>query len=101
MAIFIFAFVAILVYAIMRKKLIILYFVGLGVIITLATYFYQVRSFGTINYGFPFAWLWENWSNLPGVHYFVILWSTLLLDILFWSIIGFMAIFVFRRAKRK
>lgn len=76
----------------LKNKLIILCSVCLGTIITLATYFYQVRSFGTINYGFPRAWLWENWSNFPAAHIFGILWSGLILDIIFWSIIAFLVI---------
>lgn len=94
----IFAFAVILVYAIVRKKLIILYSVGLGTVITLATYLYQVKPFvmdGSIIYhGFPAYWLRESygWGGPP--YRFYIQWGGLLLDIVFWSIIAFIVITV-------
>ncbi|MFQ6115308.1 MAG: hypothetical protein ACE5NG_14715 [bacterium] len=107
-AIFIFGFAAILVYVVMRKKLIILYFVGSGTIMTLATCLYQTRpslfDANIINYGFPLSWLYESWGGIwgsGGPHYFSITWAGLFLDILFWSTIGFMAVFIISRAKQK
>ena len=100
----IFAFAVILVYAIVRKKLIILYSVGLGTIITLATYLYQVKPFimdvSIIYHGFPAYWLQEayGWGGPPYRSY--IQWGELLLDIVFWSIIGFIGIAVYSRAKK-
>ena len=95
------AFVVILVYSIVRKKLITLYSVGLGTIITLATYFYQVKPSiidgNIINYGFPISWLHESWGGIwgsGGPHYFSVSWIGMLLVIIFWSIIAFIAIVI-------
>jgi len=92
----IFALVAILVYAIVRKKLPILYSVGLGTIITLATYLYQVKpsliDVYVIEHGFPLSWLSENWLYSGGPHYFSVSWIGMLLVIIFWSIIAFIII---------
>ncbi|MFQ6129589.1 MAG: hypothetical protein ACE5OT_02120, partial [Candidatus Hadarchaeaceae archaeon] len=90
------AFVVILVYSIVRKKLITLYSLGLGTIMTLATYLYQVKPSivdGSIIYhGFPTYWLAEayGWGGPPyrsSIH-----WGGLFLDIVFWSIIAFIII---------
>jgi len=92
----IFALVAVLVYAIVKKKLIVLYSISLGAIITLATYLYQVKPSivdGSIIYhGFPAYWLSESygWGGPPYRLY--IQWGGLLLDIVFWSIIAFIII---------
>jgi len=92
----IFALVSTLVYAVVRKKLSILYSIGLGTIITLATYFYQVKPHITdislVNHGFPHSWLDETWLYSGGPHRFSVFWGGLLLDILFWSIIAFIII---------
>jgi hypothetical protein len=76
----------------LRKKLIILS-VGLGMIITLATYFYQVNGFAVenvyTNHGFPFAWLEEGWRGFASAYYLDILWGGLLFDVISWSIIAF------------
>ena len=91
-----FAFAATVAYAIVRKKLTILYSVGLGTIITLATYLYRVRPFvmdaSIIYHGFPACWLRESygWGGPPYRLY--IQWGGLLLDIIFWSIIVFIII---------
>lgn len=91
------AFAVTLVYAIVRKKLIILYSVGLGTIISLATYLYQVKPHlidaSVVNYGFPLKWLSESlWGWGGPTHHFTILWGGLYLDIIFWSIIAFIII---------
>ena len=90
------ASVVILVYSIVRKKLITLYSVGLGTIITIATYLYRVKPFivdvSIIYHGFPAYWLRESygWGGPPYRLY--IQWGGLLLDIVFWSIIAFIII---------
>lgn len=91
------AFAVTLVYAIVRKKLIILYSAGLGTIMTLVTYLYQVKPHVMdaiiVNHGFPLKWLSEwLWGWGGPTHHFTILWGSLLLDIIFWSIIAFIII---------
>lgn len=65
-------------------------------IITLATYFYQVSGFAVekeyTNHGFPFAWLEEGWGGFIPTPYSLYLWSGLLFDVIFWSIIAFVII---------
>jgi len=96
----IFALVAVLVYAIVRKKLFIVYSVGLGTIITIATYLYRVKPFlmdvSIIYHGFPACWLLESygWGGPPYRLY--IQWGGLLLDIVFWSIIAFIIIVIIK-----
>ena len=95
----IFALVSTLVFAIVRKKSSILYSIGLGTIITLATYLYQVKpsliDAYVIEHGFPHSWLSESWGGTwgsGGPHHFSVFWGGLLLDIIFWSIIAFIII---------
>ena len=101
----IFAIAATLVYAVVRKKLSILYSVGLGTIITIATYLYQVKPSlidgYVINHGFPFRWLFEIWWYSGGPHYFSVSWAGLLLDTIFWSIIGFIAISAYNKVRQR
>jgi hypothetical protein len=91
-------------YAIRRRKLVILRSIGLGIIITFATYLYQKLSsiLGLVyDHGFPFAWLQRGQGDFTGEYFSRILWSGLLLDIVFWSIIGFIGIALYGRAKTK
>jgi len=75
-----------------------IYSIILGIVLTLVTFLKGMGLVGGGPIGFPFPWL--HYTVLPSFTGYTANWVGLILDILIWSAISFVVLFIlFRRRK--
>jgi len=75
-----------------------IYSVISGIILTLVTFLKGMGLIGGGPIGFPFPWL--HYTVLPSFTGYTPDWTGLILDILIWSVISFVVLFILLREKK-